>query len=73
MSKVSIKLLDTAIAPKQGTIDSAGYDIYAFEDSVIHPNKLGKVRTGVFTTCPKNTYIRIAPRSGLAFKNQIDV
>ena len=72
-SKVSIKLLKGAMAPKQGTPDSAGYDMYAYEDNMIKPNTLGKVRTGVFTTCPKNTYIRIAPRSGLAYKNQIDV
>ena len=73
MSKLNIKLLENAILPKQGTNMSAGYDLYAYENIVIEPNTLGKVRTGVFITCPKNTYARIAPRSGLAYKNLIDV
>lgn len=70
---LNIKLLEGALLPKQGTTMSAGYDLYAFEDTMIESNTLGKVRTGVFITCPKNTYARIAPRSGLAYKNWIDV
>jgi dUTP pyrophosphatase len=69
----NIKLLDTAIMPTRGTNESAGYDLSAFEDVEIESNKLGRVRTGVFLTCPIGTYGRIAPRSGLAYKNQIDV
>jgi len=73
MSLLNIKMLDGAILPKQGTSQSAGFDLYAFEDITIEPNTLNKVRTGIFITCPKNTYARIAPRSGLAYKNWIDV
>ena len=73
MSKLNIKLMDGAILPKQGTSKSAGYDLYAFEDTIIETNTLGKVRTGIFITCPENTYARIAPRSGLAYKHWIDV
>lgn len=73
MSLLNIKMLDGAVLPKQGTSQSAGYDLYAFENITIEPNTLGKVRTGIFITCPKNTYARIAPRSGLAYKYWIDV
>jgi dUTP pyrophosphatase len=73
MSKLNIKLLNGAVLPKQGTAQSAGYDLYAYEEVAIEPNTLGKVRIGIFITCPKNSYGRIAPRSGLAFKNWIDV
>ena len=73
MSKLNIKLLEGAVLPKQCTNDSAGYDLYAFEDTCIESNSLGKIRTGIFIKCPKNTYGRIAPRSGLAYKNWIDV
>jgi len=70
---LNIKLLENAILPKQGTSMSAGYDLYAYESIDIEPNTLEKVRTGIFITCPKNTYARIAPRSGLAYKYLIDV
>jgi dUTP pyrophosphatase len=73
MSKLNIKLMDGAILPKQGTLQSAGYDLYAYEEIIIEPNTLCKVRTGIFITCPENTYARIAPRSGLAYKHWIDV
>jgi dUTP pyrophosphatase len=73
MSKLNIKLLEGAKLPTQGTSQSAGYDLYAFENINIEPNTLEKVRTGIFITCPKNTYGRIAPRSGLAYKNWINV
>jgi len=40
---------------------------------VIPPNGKGKVRTGLSFMIPPNTYARIAPRSGLAWKNSINV
>ena len=73
MSFANVKVLDGAILPSRATNESAGYDLYAYEDTKIEANKLGRVRTGIHLTCPINTYGRIAPRSGLAYKNQIDV
>jgi dUTP pyrophosphatase len=67
------KILDGGVLPTRATSGSAGYDVYAYEDVTIEPNTLGKIRTGVFAKCPSGTYIRIAPRSGLAYKNQLDV
>jgi dUTP pyrophosphatase len=39
----------------------------------IPANGKGKVRTGLSFMIPTNTYARIAPRSGLAWKNSINV
>lgn len=71
---IHIKLLsDLAKVPTQGTSFSAGYDLYAAE-SVLVP-RLGRklVKTNVSMAIPMNHYGRIAPRSGLAFKNGIDI
>jgi dUTP pyrophosphatase len=71
---IHIKLLsDLAKTPTQGTQFSAGYDLYAAEAVVIP--RLGRklIKTNVSLAIPMNYYGRIAPRSGLAYKNGIDV
>lgn len=71
---IKIKLLsDSAKVPTQGTPFSAGYDLYAAEEATIP--KLGRklIKTNVSMAIPINCYGRIAPRSGLAYKNGIDV
>ena len=42
------------------------------EDTVIPAKGKGIVKTGLSIRCPKGTYGRVAPRSGLAVKNFID-
>lgn len=71
---IHIKLLsDLAKTPTQGTQFSAGYDLYAAEEVVVP--RLGRklIKTNVSMAIPMNHYGRIAPRSGLAYKNGIDV
>ena len=71
---IHIKLLsDLAKTPTQGTQFSAGYDLYAAEEIVVP--RLGRklIKTNVSMAIPMNHYGRIAPRSGLAYKNGIDV
>ena len=67
------KLTPEAILPKKGTVGAAGYDLSSIEDVIIPANGKGKVRTGLSFMIPPNTYARIAPRSGLAWKNSINV
>ena len=67
------KLVSEAIIPKKGTAGAAGYDLYAVEEVVIPAMGKGKVRTGLSWKIPEGTYGRIAPRSGLAWKNAINV
>jgi len=71
---IKIKLLsDLAKIPAQGTNFSAGYDLHSAEEVVVP--RLGRklIKTNVSMAIPMNHYGRIAPRSGLAFKNGIDV
>lgn len=71
---IHIKLLsENAKVPTQGTPFSAGYDLYAAEAAVVP--RLGRklIKTNVSMAIPMNHYGRIAPRSGLAYKNGIDV
>jgi dUTP pyrophosphatase len=71
---IHIKLLsENAKIPTQGTPFSAGYDLYAAEEAVIP--RLGRklIKTNVSMAIPMNHYGRIAPRSGLAYKNGIDI
>lgn len=71
---IKIKLLSgLAKTPTQGTNFSAGYDLYSAEETVVP--RLGRklIKTNVSMAIPMNHYGRIAPRSGLAFKNGIDV
>ncbi|AHL67601.1 dUTPase [Chloriridovirus anopheles1] len=59
--------------PIRGTSKSAGYDLKASEDCVIPARSRKAIQTGVKVILPKNTYGRIASRSGLSFKHGIEV
>merc|ERR1719282_1431133 len=67
------KLSDKAIVPSKGSEKAAGYDLCSAYDYVI-PAK-GKIlaKTDLQVKVPHGTYGRIAPRSGLAWKNHIDI
>jgi dUTP pyrophosphatase len=68
-----VKLNELAKTPSRANIDDAGADLYSVEDMVIFPLTRKLVRTGIAISMPSGIYGRIAPRSGLAFKNGIDV
>jgi dUTP pyrophosphatase len=59
--------------PVRATEGSAGYDLYSVEDVTIQPGERCLVSTGIRITVPRGTYGRIAPRSGLAVRNGIDI
>jgi dUTP pyrophosphatase len=67
------KLDQRAILPTRGSVSSAGLDIYAIEDLVIQPKTRAIARTGLAVAIPGGFYGRVAPRSGLAAKNGLDV
>jgi dUTP pyrophosphatase len=74
MNNIVFKLDSTALLPKRGSIYSAGYDIHANQPTVIHPHSRVLISTGVWLhTMDPSHYIRVAPRSGLAVRNSIDV
>ena len=67
------KLNKDAILPTRGSVEAIGADIYSIEDIIIPPKEHRLISTGISAQAPKGCYIRIAPRSGLAAKNSIDV
>ena len=65
------KLSDFATIPKRGTKYSAGFDLSSAYDYTVPARGKELVKTDLAIAIPENTYARIAPRSGLAWKNSI--
>lgn len=62
-----------AVLPTTATEGSAGYDLSACVEDVVPAGSWKAIETGVVVQFPSNCYLRIAPRSGLAFKKGLDV
>ena len=54
--------------PTQSTKGSIGYDITSSTSTILQPNTITKIPTGVSTSMTKHMYCRIAPRSRLSLK-----
>src|SRR3954470_9823164 len=68
------KQLDTAaVLPTRGSALAAGLDVCCIEELEIEPKQRVKARTGLAVAIPPGFYGRLAPRSGLAAKNGLDV
>jgi len=67
------KLCNYAVIPSLATDGSVGFDLTSTESVTIptHSNKL--ISTGIAISLPRNTYGRIAPRSGLSYKKNCHV
>ena len=59
--------------PKRGSVLAAGLDLCAIEDVEIQPQQRALARTGLAVAIPPGFYGRVAPRSGLAVKQGLDV
>lgn len=81
--KLKVKFLNSeAKKPTYGSDYAAGLDLYSCYNYTIKPGSRECVGTGIGLEWVKNNeldenptdfYLRIAPRSGLSFKNGIDV
>ena len=67
------KLDPRATLPTRGSSAAAGLDLYSIEVVNLPSLERKLVRTGLAVAIPEGFYGRIAPRSGLATKNGIDV
>ncbi|XP_041799362.1 deoxyuridine 5'-triphosphate nucleotidohydrolase, mitochondrial isoform X2 [Chelmon rostratus] len=67
------KLSENATTPTRGSAKAAGYDLYSAYDYCIGPLDKAIVKTDIQIAVPHGCYGRVAPRSGLAAKNFIDV
>lgn len=59
---------DKAKVPTRADDGAAGYDLYSCEDAVIPPRDQKLVDTGIRVSVSDDTYLRVAPRSGLSLK-----
>lgn len=70
---LKVKQLPNFIDFKDRQFGNAGFDLYAAEYGSIAPNERCTVAIGISTSFNPEYYMRIAPRSGLALKDGIDV
>ncbi len=71
--KLKVKQLSNFIDFKNREPGNAGFDLYAAEYGSIAPNERCTVAIGISTSFNPEYYMRVAPRSGLALKDGIDV
>jgi dUTP pyrophosphatase len=74
LTTLNFKRLDPrAVLPTRGSAAAAGLDLYSIEDINLQPHQRVLARTGIAVAIPHGFYGRVAPRSGLAVKNGLDV
>jgi dUTP pyrophosphatase len=74
MLKIALQLIHPAAKiPSQAHSGDAGYDLSAVKDLLLLPGQRQVVPTGLILEIPVGYYGRIAPRSGLAVKQGLDV
>ena len=74
LNVLRFKQLDPkAVLPQRGSALAAGLDLCSIEDAELQPKQRAMVRTGLAVAIPPGFYGRVAPRSGLAAKQGLDV
>ncbi|XP_026761474.1 deoxyuridine 5'-triphosphate nucleotidohydrolase [Galleria mellonella] len=67
------RISDNAFTPTKGSEKAAGLDMKSAYDCVVPARGKALVKTDLQIELPPGCYGRVAPRSGLALKNCIDV
>ena len=74
IGELQVKLLQgNAVLQAQGSAGATGYDLCVANNCIIPSWGKGTIETGLAVSLPPGTCARIAPRSGLAIRNFIDV
>jgi dUTP pyrophosphatase len=74
IERLSFQKLDpAAVLPTRGSLSAAGLDLSSIEAINLKPQERRLVATGLAVAIPEGFYGRLAPRSGLATKNGLDV
>ncbi len=68
-----VKLSKNAFSPQRMTLGSAGFDLQSAYNYVVPARGKALIKTDIQIQLPRNTYGRIAPRSGLASIHHIDI
>ena len=66
--KVSYMNAEDIVMPQRQTLDSAGYDLSAYERVVIEPKTIQLVPTGLKVQLEKDEVLLVYPRSSLGIK-----
>jgi len=64
---------DDATLPVRSNPTDAGLDLFSVDEVLIPPSERTLVHTNIILEIPEGFYGRVAPRSGLAVKNGINV
>ncbi|KAG7173080.1 deoxyuridine 5'-triphosphate nucleotidohydrolase-like isoform X1 [Homarus americanus] len=67
------KLSGNATTPSKGSKLAAGFDLCSAYDIIIPGQGKALIKTDIQVELPEDCYGRVAPRSGLSWKNHIDV
>lgn len=67
------KLHSDAVIPQYATSGSAGFDISANEEVMIHSGQCKAISTGLAFAIPEGYELQIRPRSGLSLKTYLRV
>ena len=68
-----VKMSPLATTPRRSSALAAGYDLYSAHEYVVPARGKVLAKTDIQICLPPGTYGRIAPRSGLAWHNHIDI
>ena len=68
-----VRLSSNATIPSKPYEDSAGFDLFAAHDCIVNSNDKALILTDIKISLPDDSYGRIAPRSGLALHNFLQV
>ena len=72
--ELQVKLLQgNAVVLVRGSVEIVGYDLCVANNCVIPSEDKGTIEIGLVVSLPPGTYARIAPRSGLAIRNFMNV
>lgn len=67
MTPIKIKKLSpSSKLPTRATEGAAAYDLYAAEPAVIEPGQIAKIKLGIAIEVPREFFVYVRPRSGLA-------
>ncbi|HNZ63589.1 MAG TPA: aminotransferase [Bacillota bacterium] len=70
---VFIALEDGAKMPERASSQAAGFDLYAFGDTVIEPGQTVIVPTGIRIAMPPGLEAQVRPRSGLSLRTSLRI
>lgn len=74
MTTLRVKLLsENATVPTRGSDQAAGWDLYAAEDVIVPARGKAIIPTDIAVAIATKHYGRIAPRSGMSWKNHTDI